>query len=230
MCGRFVLVSTGKDISRHFELVEDPSFPPRFNIAPTQMIETVRNAPGTSHRHIAPARWGLIPSWAKDKSVGWKLINARSETVFDKPAFRNSIRKRRCLIPSDGFYEWKRDHGSKTRPYFVSMADGSLFAFAGLWDSWKDGSGETIETCSILTTAANSLVAIVHERMPVILKCDNYDLWLDNAITDLGRLSRVMAPYASELMKLYPVASAVNKPAYDEPDCIEPIVEEEGTK
>jgi putative SOS response-associated peptidase YedK len=228
MCGRFVLFSTGKDISRHFELVEDPLFPPRFNIAPNQKIETVRVPQGTGHRRIATARWGLIPNWAKDKSIGWKLINARSETVFDKPAFRNSIRKRRCLIPSNGFYEWKRNHGAKTRPYFFSMADGSLFAFAGLWDSWKDDSGETIETCSIITTAANSLVAPVHERMPVILKRDNYDLWLDNAITDLERLSWVMVPYASELMKLYPVASKVNKASYDGPDCIEAVDEEEG--
>jgi putative SOS response-associated peptidase YedK len=168
-------------------------------------------------------RWGLIPYWAKDVSFGVKAINAVSETAAEKPAFREPMRRRRCLIPADGFYEWKRLGSKSKQAYHIGLLDGGLFAFAGLWDRWKDASGAIIESCTILTTEANPLISDVHDRMPVILKPDDYELWLDPGITDPAQMGDLLAPFESRLMRKYPVGPQVNKAENDGPDCAEEV-------
>jgi len=173
MCGRYRLTAKERYIRDHYGLDEDPPWAPRWNIAPTQ--PTIRQNPKTPIRTFNLARWGLIPYWAKDPSIGFKTINAMSETAAEKPAFREALRRRRCLIPADAFYEWKKVGPREKQAYNFGMIDDSLFAFAGLWDRWRDPAGDVLETCTILTTRPNSLVAGVHDRMPVILQRDAYD-------------------------------------------------------
>ena len=168
-------------------------------------------------------RWGLIPYWAKDPSIGLKTINAMSETAAEKPAFRDAMRWRRCLIPADGFYEWKRLGSKEKQPYSFGMEDDSPFAFAGLWDRWRDQAGEMIETCTILTTKPNSLLADVHDRMPVMLRTEDYDLWLDPGITDPERIVDCLRPFDAALMKKYPVSARVNRPENDDQECAREI-------
>jgi putative SOS response-associated peptidase YedK len=163
-------------------------------------------------------RWGLIPYWAKDANVGFKIINARAETVAEKPAYRDPFKNRRCLIPADGFYEWKRE-GRVKQPFNFGMADDSIFAFAGIWDRWKNPLGEMIETCSIITTTPNALLADVHDRMPVILPLENYDLWLDPGFKGTDDLREMLRPYEPSLMKRYPVSTRVNLVKNVDPDC-----------
>jgi putative SOS response-associated peptidase YedK len=170
-------------------------------------------------------RWGLIPFWAKDASVGYKMINARAETVATKPAFREALKKRRCLIPADGFYEWKKDGKTKT-PFCFTMADESLFAFAGLWEQWKNPEGQLVETCSIITTTPNALLADVHDRMPVILPDDAYDLWLDPGFQKTDAICEVLNPFDAKLMRRYEVSSRVNLVKNDDAACAEPVVRE----
>jgi putative SOS response-associated peptidase YedK len=177
MCGRFRLTRASK-LAERFAIEPEDDWVPHYNVAPTQDIPVIRQHTEEPKRFGSQMRWGLIPYWAKDASIGFKMINARADTVATKPAFRDSLKKRRCLIPADGFYEWKKDGKSKT-PFCFTMADDSLFAFAGLWDSWRNSEGQRIETCSIITTTPNALCADVHDRMPVILPDDAYDLWLD---------------------------------------------------
>lgn len=168
--------------------------------------------------------WGLIPSWAKDSKIGSKLINARAETVAEKPSFRSAFRKRRCLILADGFYEWQQQEGKKQKqPFYFQLNDGCPFAFAGLWEHWKDSNGEEIDSCTILTTEANELMHPIHHRMPVILDHKNYELWLNPEVKQPELLQPLLCPYPTQEMQAYPVSKLVNKPSQDSADCIERV-------
>jgi len=196
-------------------------FPARYNIAPSQQVPIIRNA-ATGGRYLSFVRWGLVPHWAKDTSIGSRMINARSETAHEKPAFRIAIRARRCIIPANGFFEW--DHSGKGRiPHYITMRDGSPIAFAGIWDSWKSTDGELLETCSILTTTANSLIATLHERMPVILHPTEFNLWLDRSMNMPEKLERLYLPYPSELLQSWEVSELINKPSLETPETIVPL-------
>ncbi len=209
MCGRFTLRTPVAQIAEFFQLIRDQfDWPePRFNIAPTQSVLAIRRS--DAGREPTRLRWGLIPSWAKDMKIGASLINARGETVAEKPAFRTAFRRRRCLIPADGFYEWKRD-GSQKTPYLMTLQDESLFAFAGLWDRWKSPSGGTIESCSVITTTPNELMATLHDRMPVILSPANYHVWLDPSVEDAGALTSLLVPYPADEMRAEQVSTIIN--------------------
>jgi putative SOS response-associated peptidase YedK len=179
MCGRYRLSGRKRLVDEYFGSVsEKEEWEPRYNIAPTQPVAVTRQNPKKPVCELSLMRWGLIPSWAKDPSVAAQMINARSETAGTKPAFRDALRSRRCLVPADGFYEWMRTRKTK-QPSCFEVNGGELFAFAGLWDRWRDPTGKTVEICSILTTAPNAVTSAVHDRMPVILDPDTYDLWLD---------------------------------------------------
>jgi putative SOS response-associated peptidase YedK len=191
---------------------------PRFNIAPTQPIPVIRQHPKEAVRQLSVMKWGLIPHWAKDGSIAMSTINAKSETAATKPAFRDPLKFRRCLIPADGFYEWKKT-GTAKQPFCFEVNDGELFAFAGLWDGWKDASGNWIKTCSILTTTPNTLTATVHDRMPVILDPESYDLWLDPVMQNVAAISELLKPYDASQMQLYPVSSRVNHVTNDDEEC-----------
>jgi len=221
MCGRFTLFTLASRLAEVFLPGEVLSFTPRYNISPSQPVLTVRTDPATGRREFAMPRWGLIPSWAKDASIGNRLINARAETVADKPAFRRAIRERRCLVPADGFYEWKEEPKGK-RPFYVRMRDGTPFALAGLWERWQGISGEPLETCAILTTAPNDLLAPLHDRMPLILAPEAYAQWLDPSVRSPERLSPLFHPFPGDAMEAYPVGRAVNNPRSDDPSCIRP--------
>ncbi len=225
MCGRYTLRASGERLAEAFGLSEVPSLFPRYNIAPTQavpVIRVLRANPATKGRELVPLRWGLIPSWADDPAIGNRLINARSETVADKPSFRGAFRNRRCLIPADGFYEWKKA-GKAKQPVYVQRRNGMPFAFAGLWEQWER-EGEVIESCAVITTAANELMAEFHDRMPVILDPKDYDLWLDAAVHDPKLLVPLLRPYPSDQLVAYPVSQTVNNPRHEGPGCVEPMV------
>ncbi len=225
MCGRYRLSSAGKvKLAQIFEAEHDlppeEELAPRYNIAPTQVVAIVRELHGA--RHLSLLRWGLIPAWATDKAMGNNLINARCETVLEKASFRESFRQRRCLVPADGFYEWKA-YGRTKQPYHFGMADAALFAFAGLWDRWRSPQGSWIETFSILTTQANDLLREFHERMPVILARGQYDTWLQTPAEAAKGLTDLMLPWDAASMQAYPVSTLVNRPGNDSPDCAERI-------
>jgi putative SOS response-associated peptidase YedK len=184
MCGRYRLSRRKQIVEEHFDTISgEEDWSPRYNIAPTQPVPVIRQHPKEPVRELSLMKWGLIPSWAPNPSVAAKMINARSETAATKPAFRDALKSRRCLIPADGFYEWAKT-GRAKQPYCFEVNDGRLFAFAGIWDRWRDPSGKAVETCSILTTTPNAVTARVHDRMPVILDPDSYDLWLDPGLTE----------------------------------------------
>jgi len=221
VCGRFRL-SRPEKLAEFFEaeaLEED--FRASYNIAPTQPVATVRA--GANKRVLSNMRWGLVPSWAKDISIGNRLINGRSETVLEKPSFRESFLHRRCLVPADGFYEWKKS-GKIRRPFHFGMKDGSLFAFAGVWDRWQNPSGGLLESCSILTTAPNGLVQNVHDRMPVILPKARYEAWLTVPPGQAGELVDFLVPFDASLMHGYGVGPLVNRPQNDSPECAAAVV------
>jgi putative SOS response-associated peptidase YedK len=219
MCGRYRLTAKERYIRDHFGLADDPPWTPRWNIAPTQQIATIRQHRAEPKRMFGLVRWGLIPYWAKEPSIGMKTINAMSETAAEKPAFRDAIRLRRCLIPADGFYEWVRLGAKEKQPYNVGMIDDSVFAFAGLWERWRDQDNNPVETCTILTTKPNSLVADVHDRMPVILRPEDYELWLDPGIADAARVADCLKPFDARLMRKYPVGTRVNRVENDDREC-----------
>lgn len=223
MCGRYRLTAKERYLRDHFGLDDDPSWTPRWNIAPTQQIATIRQHRSDPKRIFGLMRWGLIPYWAKEPSIGQKTINAMSETAAEKPAFRDAMKWRRCLIPADGFYEWKRLGSKEKQPYNLGMADDLPFAFAGLWERWRDQDDKTIETCTILTTKPNSLVAYIHDRMPAILRPEDYDLWLDPGVTAPSRITGCLQPFDARLMKKYPVSTRVNSPDNDDPACAQQI-------
>jgi putative SOS response-associated peptidase YedK len=221
MCGRFSLGATIR-VGQLFDLPNWPETPPRYNIAPSQEVPAVIQNRETGGREFRPLRWGLVPSWAKDPGIGDRMINARSETVATKPAFRKPLRERRCLILADGFFEWKRE-GSRKQPYYIKLRDSQPFAFAGLWDRWQPSDGQPLESCTILTTTPNALVQQLHDRMPVILPSSAYGLWLDRAVRDVDIVQAVLTPYPADEMLAYPVGTRVNNPAYDSPECIVPL-------
>ncbi len=223
MCGRYILISPPEAIRALFRYAEQPNFPARYNIAPTQPIAIVRSADGK--RQFALVRWGLLPSWVKDPRNFSLLINARGESVLDKPAFRNAMRRRRCLIPADGFYEWKQA-GSGKQPLHIRLATGGPMAFAGLWETWTGPNGEEIETAAIVTTAANRQLAPIHDRMPVILSPDAFDLWLDCKNADAETAAALMTPAREGLLEVYPVSTAVNRVANDTPALVEQVEEQ----
>ncbi|HEV8066882.1 MAG TPA: SOS response-associated peptidase [Planctomycetaceae bacterium] len=216
MCGRFTLRTPARDLVEIFELLREPELTPRYNIAPTQQIATVRQA-GT-HRELSMMLWGLIPLWADTPEVDYSTINARGETVAKKPTFRQSFAKRRCLVVADGFYEWQKTNGRK-QPFFIHMKDDRPFAFAGLWDCWKRGN-QAIESCSIIVTEANELVRPIHDRMPVIMAHEDYARWLDPKNQDVQALQGLLRPYPAEEMTAYPISTLVNSPRNESPECV----------
>jgi putative SOS response-associated peptidase YedK len=226
MCGRFTLRAPASVIAEQFSLFETPVLQSRFNIAPTQAVPAVRVAhtpasQAESRRELVFLRWGLIPSWAKDRSIGNRLINARADGVADKPSFRAAFRRRRCLVVADGFYEWKRN-GKQRQPYFIHLRDDRPFGFAGLWESWEGPDHSAIESCTLLTTEANDLVRPIHDRMPVIVGRADYAQWLDPALAQPEPLLGLLRPYPSEEMAAYPVSTLVNSPAHEDPRCVQP--------
>ena len=220
MCGRYTITSAPEAIRALFRYPEQPNFPPRYNVAPTQPIPIVRLAEG--QRQFALVRWGLLPSWVKDPKTFTLLINARGESVIDKPAFRAAMKRRRCLIPTDGFYEWKAVGGRK-QPYFVRLKSSAPMAFAGLWECWTGPNGEELDTAAIVTTHANRLLTPIHERMPVIVRPSAYPRWLDPGITDPAALADILKPYAADEMTAYRVSKAVNSPRNNKPELIEAV-------
>jgi len=226
MCGRFTLCKPGDELAGIFDLVESPAIAPRFNIAPTQPAPIIRQTSNMVGRRLEALRWGLIPAWAKDPAIGSRMINARAETVSSKPSFRAAFRKRRCLVISDGFYEWQTvdpaHSGSRPRkqPHYIHLRDGRPFAMAGLWEHWEGTDGTIIESCTIITTRPNEVVAPLHDRMPVILGATDYDKWLDPDNKKLDELQSLLEPCATGEMDAYPVSTRVNSPANDSPDCI----------
>ena len=221
MCGRYTLTAPAEVLTEIFDLAETVELHPRYNIAPTQETAVV----GLNHdgkRSLGLMRWGLIPHWAKDPSIGNRLINARAETAAEKPAFRSSFSKRRCLVPADGFYEWQKTGGRK-QPFYLQLKEHRPFAFAGLWARWKASEDETVQSFTLLTTTPNEVAAKVHDRMPVILPPESYDRWLDPELHDREALEALLLPYPAEAMEAYPVSTLVNSPQNDDPRCIEPI-------
>lgn len=223
MCGRYAITTAPEAIRQLFGYPEQPNFPPRYNVAPTQPVPIVRMAEGK--RQLALVRWGLIPAWVKDPRGFTLLINARGESVLEKPAFRNAMKRRRCLFPADGFFEWKRD-GERKQPYFVRLKSGQPMAFAGLWESWMGPNGEEQETAAIVTTTASRSIAHIHDRMPVIVPPDAFDFWLDPKV-DAQTAAAVIQPARDALLESYQVSSAVNRTANDSPMLIEPLREPE---
>lgn len=223
MCGRYRLSRRKQIIEEHFDAVSgEEDWAPRYNIAPTQPVAVIRQNPKEPVRELSLMRWGLIPSWAKDPSTAARMINARSETAHIKPAFRDALKLRRCLIPADGFYEWQKT-GKAKQPYCFEVGGAELFAFAGIWDRWKDPSGNWIKTCSILTTTPNAVTSAVHDRMPVILDPDGYDLWLDPGMADVTAASELLKPFDARLMRCYPVSTRINHVADDDEECSRPV-------
>lgn len=220
MCGRYAITSVPEAIRALFGFAEHPNFPPRFNIAPTQPIPVVRLVEGK--RSFALLRWGLIPSWVKDPRTFSLLVNARGESLLDKPAFRNAMKRRRCLIPADGFYEWKQE-GERKRPFFVRPRSREPVAFAGLWESWMGPNGEEMETACIVTTAANRMLRAIHDRMPVVIPPEAFDLWLDGARVDAATAAALIVPAPETLFEAYEVSTAVNRTANDSAALIAPL-------
>ncbi len=219
MCGRYSLIADLQDLARQFEFdVAGFENAPRYNVAPTQPVLTVTDREGRQAEYM---RWGLIPSWAKDASIGNRMINARGETVAQKPSFRNALQRRRCLVLADGFYEWQKV-GKGKRPMRIVLKSGEPFAFAGLWESWRDSQGETIRSCTIVTTEANDLLRPIHERMPVILPRELEEFWLDGDVIDSAALTEVLAPYPEDPMEAFEVSTLVNKATNNGPELIVP--------
>ncbi|MBG1266079.1 SOS response-associated peptidase [Nostoc sp. WHI] len=238
MCGRFTLNQSAAALAQVFHVQEVQDLAAEYNIAPTRMVATVLQNPESEKREFKQLHWGLIPSWAKDSRMGVKLINARAETVAEKPAFRSAFKHRRCLVLADGFYEWQRQQGKK-QPFYFRLQDGQPFGFAGLWERWRclrqpvrvasptgeagTPANEEIISCTILTTAANELLQPIHERMPVILEPQDYDLWLDSQVQTPQILQQLLRPYPAPAMTAYPVSTLVNNSRHNSPQCIIPL-------
>jgi putative SOS response-associated peptidase YedK len=223
MCGRYRLSRRKQIIEEQFDTADwQDDWSPRYNIAPTQPVPVIRQHPKEPIRQISTMRWGLVPYWAKDPSITTGTINAKSETAATKPAFRDPLKFRRCLIPADGFYEWQR-RGNSKQPFCFEVNNGGLFAFAGLWDGWKDSSGRWVKTCSILTTTPNAVTSAIHDRMPVILDPNSYDLWLDPGMQNVAAISELLKPYDARLMRCYPVSTRINHVANDDAECSRPV-------
>ena len=221
MCGRYTLSDPGDLLTElGVEPPDDLELTPRYNIAPTQSVATVRASPQGEGRELALLHWGLIPFWAKEKKIGNRMINARSETVAEKPSFRNAYRKRRCLLLADGFYEWVK-MGSAKQPHHIYLDDHQPFTLAGLWERWEKGPDGPIESCTILTTDANDTVRPLHHRMPVILEGEARDLWLDPSVQDPEALAPLLRPFPEGRIAHHPVSKLVNSPRNDVPACLD---------
>lgn len=223
MCGRYRLSRRKELVEEYFDCTSDEQeWEPRYNIAPTQSVPVIRQNPEKPVRELSLMRWGLIPSWAKGDSGAASMINARSETAGTKPAFADALKRRRCLIPADGFYEWKRSTESK-HPFCFEVNNGELFAFAGLWDCWRRTDGAWLMSCSILTTTPNAITSTAHDRMPVILHRDDHDLWLDPGMWNVPAIRDLLKPYDARQMRSYPVSNRINHVANDDEGCSRPV-------
>jgi putative SOS response-associated peptidase YedK len=222
MCGRYRLSRREQFIADHFDATGDDDWEPRYDVAPTQSILIVRQHPKEPRRDLSLVHWGLIPSWSKDASSAARMINARSETAATLPAFRDALKSHRCIVPADGFFEWKRT-GKTKQPFCFEVHDGDLCGFAGLWERWRDPAGTWVKSCTILTTTPNAVTAGVHDRMPVILHSNAYDLWLDPGFSDVAAPSELLKPYDAAAMRCYPVSARVSNVANDDVECSAPV-------
>jgi len=228
MCGRYTLHHQAEEVAERFGAAPIIELaPPRFNIAPSQVVPVIIQGDWqTDHREMVGCKWGLVPFWAKDPAIGNKLINAKAETLAEKPSFKHALAKRRCLVPADGFYEWQKKGKAPSQPMYIRRRDGGLFAFAGLWEEWKAPDGEKLRTCTIITTEPNELISQFHHRMAVILRPEEEDAWLDlkNGPADvLPLLKPYDAPDAEDALEAFPVSRAVNSPSFEDAACIAPL-------
>ncbi|MDH4258832.1 MAG: SOS response-associated peptidase [Gammaproteobacteria bacterium] len=220
MCGRYAFFSPAESVKRTFALDFKPELVPRYNIAPTQSVPALRVGEEGS-RTLVMLHWGLVPRWAKERAIGNRMINARSETLAEKPAYRDAFRRRRCLILADGWYEWQAAPGGK-QPWFVRLRDPRPITFAGLWERWKEpAGGELLESCTIVTTDASESIRRIHERMPVVLPEPAWDRWMDPAYSDTETLSEILRPYDAKALKAWQVSRLVNTPKNEGPKLIE---------
>jgi putative SOS response-associated peptidase YedK len=222
MCSRFTLHSRLNLLLQQFSLQAGLDWAPRYNVAPTQRVPIIRVSPSSGQREMAPARWGLVPSWAKDVSIGKRLINARAESVASKPSFRAAFKRRRCLVPADGYFEWQKRPSGK-QPYYVHRCDNLPFGMAGLWEAWHEDHDDWLETFTVITTDASPMTAPIHDRMPVIVDPRNYLAWLDPDSSDLDSLQAMLRPYGGDDFQLDPVDKHVNSPRNDDPLCVSPL-------
>ncbi len=221
MCGRFTLTATPERLRERFALDAMPeAMSPRYNIAPSQDVLAIANR---APRAVHPLRWGLVPSWAKDAAIGHRMINARAETLAERPAFRSALARRRCLVPADGFYEWRRQGKTKKQPFHVRARDGAPLAFAGLWELWRGPDGIALGSCAIITTAANALLAPIHDRMPAILPPAAFSAWLDPSERPADALTPLLVACPDEWLEAFPVSTHVNSPAHEDPACLTPL-------
>ncbi len=225
MCGRYTLHSRLNLLLQQFAVETAPAYHPRYNIAPTQDAPVVRQRTPKAQRSMDLLRWGLIPLWADDPSIGNRMINARAETAHERPAFRAAFRRRRCLVPADGYYEWQKAATHK-QPFYIRVDGGKPFAMAGLWEHWEDDGGNALETYTVLTTDANEATRHLHDRMPVILDKTQYARWLDPHYQEVTSLRKMLRPFPSERVDYYPVSTYVNSPQHEGPQCIKPIQRE----
>lgn len=219
MCGRFTLKTSPAALQAELNLLVGHELAPRFNVAPSQRVAVVTNH---GDRKVELFRWGLIPSWAKEASIGNRMINARAETLAEKPSYRTPLKKRRCLVLADGFYEWKTD-GKRKTPVYIQMASQRPFAFAGLWETWRNERDEIVPTCTIITTTPNPFMSRYHDRMPVILPPDRFAQWLSPDPTEANVLLPLLTPWEGEPLQAHYVSTLVNSPANDRPECMDPL-------
>jgi len=223
MCGRFVLIATVEELVEKFRIAESQKVEERYNIAPGQNVMAVREQKGA--RNLDSLRWGLVPSWSKDPKIGYRMINARAETIGEKPAYRAPFKKKRCIVPASGFYEWVRAGqagGKEKRPHYIKFRSCEPFGIAALWDAWE-GEGGVIESCTLITTSANKLISSFHDRMPVILPPENYDAWLDPEFNDKEKLKKLLNLHPEKEMEAYEVSMEVNSPKNENPELIKPL-------
>ena len=225
MCGRYTLHCSAAAVANRFEVSPSSLLPQRYNIAPSQRVLAIRQR-ANGKRELVPLSWGLVPFWADDPAIGNKLINARAETAATKPAFRRAFSSQRCLIVADGFYEWQPD-GRHKQPWYIQLASGQPFGFAGLWERWEKGD-TPIQSCTVLTCPANSLMQPIHKRMPVMLPAEHETAWLDSNAHDAAELSQLLKPFPAAAMTAYRVGSLVNSPRLDSAACIQPLPESGG--
>jgi putative SOS response-associated peptidase YedK len=222
VCGRINLWMSSAELAQVFELFREPEWLPRYNLGPMQQILSIRQHPKVV-RLAEPVQWGLVPSWAKSPNNGPPLNNARGETITTKPSFRDSFQKRRCLIPANGFYEWKRLDNKTKQPWNIFLADGQPLALAGIWDHWQTPDGDTLESCAVITTEANEFMSQIHDRMPVILAKSDWDFWLNPEETNPDFFTRLLVPCPNEWLKGNAVSSLVNLVSHDSPECIREV-------